>query len=370
MAPIGSVMQTQTVQNIQGLRGVAVLLVVVFHLALVEAQYGGATPLLPALATVGMMGVDLFFVISGFVMVGITRGGFRQPVFAMRFLYRRASRIYPLYWIYSLCVLAVFVVQPSWVNSSQGHQVDLLASFLLIPDERLPLLMVGWTLIHEVYFYAVFFGLLLLLAERHLPWGLLGWALVVVGAYLTSPPSPSPAVALAIHPLTLEFIAGAGLGLMAPRWRRIPTAGFAGVAILAGSVGLWLYAGYRGLTNDPLPDPGLRVLLFGIPAWTLVAWAVRAEMGGHYLLRTLQRIGDASYSIYLSHLLVLVAGGRLWAVWAGDGIADNRLALPLLLLAVLVTGQWSYRWLERPLLDLTRGRRPLRMPRPLPMRGR
>ena len=64
------------IQNIQALRGIAVLLVVVFHLTFIETKYGGPATLLPDFFTYGMSGVDMFFVISGFVMVAVTRGKF------------------------------------------------------------------------------------------------------------------------------------------------------------------------------------------------------------------------------------------------------------------------------------------------------
>ena len=144
------------IQNIQALRGIAVLSVVFFHLLTIEQKYGGSKTILPDLLQFGMFGVDLFFVISGFVMVTVTRGKFQILKQASRFIYHRAARIYPTYWVYSILVLIVFLLQPSWVNNSQGNQANILASFLLFPSQTLPLVMVGWTLIHEIYFYLVF----------------------------------------------------------------------------------------------------------------------------------------------------------------------------------------------------------------------
>ena len=120
--------------NIQALRGVAVISVVLFHLVTIEKKYGGPKTFLPDIFNFGMFGVDLFFVISGFVMIAVTRGKFQNTKQAIRFLYRRASRIYPTYWVYSILVLMVFWFNPTLVNSSQGNQVDILASFLLIPS--------------------------------------------------------------------------------------------------------------------------------------------------------------------------------------------------------------------------------------------
>jgi peptidoglycan/LPS O-acetylase OafA/YrhL len=144
------------VQNVQALRGAAILLVVVYHTWTIERRYGGGPGLLSDWVAVGLSGVDLFFVISGFIMVTVTKSLVPGLTTATNFLYHRAARIYPIYWIYSLMLLPIFLVRPDMVNSSQGNQVDLLASFLLLPQRLLPLLQVGWTLVHEIYFYLIF----------------------------------------------------------------------------------------------------------------------------------------------------------------------------------------------------------------------
>ena len=123
--------------NIQALRGIAVLLVVAYHLTKIEAKYGHGERLLTTLATIGMSGVDLFFVISGFVMVTVTRGWFRKDGALAHFLYHRFKRIYPIYWFYSLLILAIFLLKPDMVNSSQGGNVNIISSFLLLPQNQL-----------------------------------------------------------------------------------------------------------------------------------------------------------------------------------------------------------------------------------------
>ena len=135
------------IRNVQALRGVAVLLVVAAHLCIVEGRFAG-DGMLPQSGEIGFVGVDLFFVISGFVMVTVTRGRFGRWRQVGRFLYHRATRIYPLYWVVSTAVLCALLVRPEWINASQGGQVDIFRSFALLPQPGLPLLAVGWTLIH------------------------------------------------------------------------------------------------------------------------------------------------------------------------------------------------------------------------------
>lgn len=112
-------MPNRNIEVIQALRGVAVLAVVLFHVLFVEAKYANGDLWLPHVLALGESGVDLFFVISGFIMVTITQSRFRRASEFGRFLYSRVSRIYPTYWFYFFIVLAVFMLRPQWVNASR-----------------------------------------------------------------------------------------------------------------------------------------------------------------------------------------------------------------------------------------------------------
>ena len=99
--------------NIQALRAVAALMVVVVHAYAVESTYLPGRPWTTPFHVLGTYGVDLFFVISGTVMVASTAGWFGKPGSPLRFLTRRATRIYPPYWIVSALVLVAFLVVPA-----------------------------------------------------------------------------------------------------------------------------------------------------------------------------------------------------------------------------------------------------------------
>ncbi|HBE92444.1 MAG TPA: acyltransferase [Gammaproteobacteria bacterium] len=332
--------------NIQALRGIAVLLVVAYHLSKIETKYGHGELLLPKLTAIGMSGVDLFFVISGFVMVTVTRGWFQKQGSVGRFLYHRISRIYPTYWFYSLIVLAIFLYRPDIVNSSQGSNVNIISSFLLLPQDQLPLLSVGWTLIHEMYFYLVF-ALLLLFQEKRLLPLLLIWGILVA----ILPHENNAVLMLVTHPLTFEFIAGALIALLLQR--RVIGGGW--VAFAALPVWFLAYSFYVYQGGELEPDGWPRVMLFGIPSVLAVYGVVAMEMkSGRQFTGWLKIIGDASYSIYLSHLLVISAMGRIWSTIWQQGLLDNGVAMMAILLMVLIVGIISYRFLERPLMRLTR----------------
>jgi peptidoglycan/LPS O-acetylase OafA/YrhL len=333
--------------NIQALRGIAVLLVVAYHLTKIEAKYGNGETYLPGLFNIGIAGVDLFFVISGFVMVTVTHGWFQTQYSVRRFLYHRVTRIYPIYWIYSLVVLAIYLTYPDMVNFSQGGEVNIVSSFLLLPQDQLPLLMVGWTLIHEMYFYLVF-ALLLLFPERRLIPLLLIWGLFVI----VMPQTNNAVLILISHPLTMEFIAGAFIALLL-RGRAISGGGW----YAAAAVIIWLsaYVMYVQLGGSLEPDGWHRVLLFGLPSVFAVYGLVAMEKNsGRQFPVWITTIGDASYSIYLSHVLVLSALGRLWVVMWQPGVLDNIVVMLVMVLMVIVVGIASYRLLERPMIKTAR----------------
>jgi exopolysaccharide production protein ExoZ len=336
-------------EGLQALRGVAVLLVLLLHLATIEQKYGGRR-LLPDLASVGAAGVDLFFVISGFVMASIMRGGFRGFPAAARFLGRRAARIYPLYWFYTAIVLLVFLARPAWVNASQGGKFDLPASVLLLPMDGLPVLMVGWTLVHEMYFYGVMALCLWLLPEKRFAAALLVWAVAAAAGWRFLGPDSGPWIAVWTSPLTLEFIAGALLGLF---FRR-PRQGFGGAEWGMAASGAALLAGYAAFARQTgrfMLEPAERAILFGAPMACLVFFLmVREQRSRIRPPRWLVAIGDASYSIYLSHVLVLAALGRLWSAFRSEAWWANAVALGLLAAGTVAAGLASYAWLERPWL--------------------
>lgn len=334
------------------MRGVAVLAVVFFHLMLIEGRYGGANRILPDWLQFGTFGVDLFFVISGFVMVTVTRGKFQKTKNALLFLYHRISRIYPLYWVYTTLALLVFLIQPSWVNSSQGNQVNILASYLLLPADLLPLVQVGWTLIHEMYFYLVFFVMMLALPERFLPASMLVWGIVIA---VFGASTGNATYNLVFHPLTIEFLIGCMLAWHYHKFTALKLNGHWLVAIaclgmLAAIVG---YVYYQSVTAAP-PDRWWRLLYYGIPATVIVFCITHAERNGVILPNPLIQSGNASYSIYLSHLFTVNVVGRVWNLFAVESIIDNIFVLPIIFIMVLAVGFISYWYIELPLLKVSR----------------
>jgi len=337
--------------NIQALRGVAASLVVLSHLGVVEAKYGGDT-ILPGETMLGFSGVDLFFVISGFIMVHVTRGDFGAPRKAGAFLFSRFTRIYPLYWLVSLFLIVIWLRWPDMVFASATGSPDLIKSLALWPESRPPLLAVGWTLIHELYFYLVF-AAMLLAPRRWLPGLLALWMGAVTLGALAGLGGVSPELAIVFHPLTLEFVLGAAAALI---FHALPGEKRAGVAILALGVAAFCAALIYAGTNWPgaFPDHWARALLFGPPGALIVYGLAAMEHRGRAAPAWSGVFGDWSYALYLTHVLTLSALGRLWAPVATGGAIDNIAALIILSAAAIAASAAAHILAEKPMLHVTR----------------
>jgi exopolysaccharide production protein ExoZ len=348
--------KTPILGNVQALRAIAVLMVFAVHVGNpfgFEPRYLAGDPLMGWVNLPGQVGVDLFFVISGLIMTVTTWnvvGGGRD---SRRFLMRRLKRIYPIYWVVSLLVLAVFLVRPEIVNSHSSHPPDVLASFLLLPQAGLPLLAVGWTLTYEMYFY-ILFGLALLCGRRRLPWILGAWALVTFALAVAFEGSSVPTLNLLANPLLLEFLMGVVVGHLVMTRRPVAPGWMLAAGTVLMGVGVWFASGI-----DPSAlDAWFRTVAIGPPAALIVLGAIGLERRKQYIApRVLQYLGDASYSIYLWHTLLLVAAGRVVvAVMPG---AENLHLVLLIAVSLAVLGACIvlYELVERPLLRLVNRRR-------------
>ncbi len=344
----------ERLHGIQVLRALAALLVLASHTAWYEAQATDAT-LLPQWLFVGGAGVDLFFVISGFVIVYVTRGLFGARRNTLLFLYNRAGRIYPPVWLFTALALPGFFLigNTDWLTAE-----GIAATLLLFPSSEPLVLGVAWTLVHEMYFYLVF-ALFLLGPARLLPLWLALWAGLIVVADIMGWRQAGPWAHLMLHPMTLEFIMGCVAGLLVCSGRRRGGAWILGAGLILFAAS-WAYLAALG--EAAFPHYWGRTILLGGPAALIVYGMATLETdSGWRPPRAAVRIGDWSYSLYLSHWLVLSALSRLWAPWTLDGTwIDNAVWTALGVCACLTVAALAYHFYERPALRLVgQGRRRL-----------
>ncbi len=338
-------MNRPLLHNIQSLRGIAVIMVLALHIFATEKKYS-PDQLLPDFLQLGAAGVDIFFVISGFIMTTVTRNMAPDFSSASQFLLLRITRIYPLYWVVSLSLLSIAQLFPGITTPLATDSLFVVKSLLLYPQEHLPLLMVGWTLVHEMYFYAVF-TCLLLLPRHYLPLALGAWSIAVVFGYNQLHLS-SAELQLVTHPMTLEFISGCALGLIAEQ-RRIGKPLwflFGGLSVMLAS---WMH--WQISEADPLPIGNARIAYFLPGSILITAGCIGYDQRAGRLSLLLEKIGNASYSIYLTHILFLSAFCKAWQfIPARQTLLDNAIFLPLSALLTLMAGMMFYTLLEKKLM--------------------
>jgi exopolysaccharide production protein ExoZ len=332
------------IENLQALRGVAILLVLFYHIAKYEERLFGGDAWLHAATYVGRAGVDLFFVISGFVMATITRGCFQKPDGVRTFLLRRAGRIYPIYWFYTLVYLPFFLFRPDLMNRVEGGgNISLWRSALLFPHTHAPLVGQGWTLVHEIFFY-IMFGLLLFRPEREKTRILVGWAALLLGGYFlcvwSGASFQSPTLLLVTSLMTLEFIAGCLIAELVQSGRQ----SFSIAAIFLGLGGFML--------TLALPSEWNRVWLYLLPAGLLVYGAVAVEAQRQFCFPlSLRFIGDISYSLYLSHMIpILLVNKAFRALNLAHSQGNHLMFICVAAMGAIAFGAASYYWVEKPIL--------------------
>ncbi|WP_339743911.1 acyltransferase [uncultured Maricaulis sp.] len=341
--------------ELQYLRAVAVLLVVIGHIHQTEGRFFG-DELFGGFAYFGFSGVDVFFVISGFIIHHIygKMSGFRP-----RFFISRLNRIFPLYWIYTaIAVVGLLLVNGAGPDTALG-QKNWLATATLYPVGYPPILPVGWTLTHELYFY-IAYAIYLALPTRARPWAVLGWAGLTLGGVFGLADGRPPLVGLLISPFNLLFLAGALIAQFSDRLLALRRTALA-VTIAGATLGL-IWTGNYGL--DGLSDPAIRVPVFAPFAigtvWAVLAWRPRLPV-------LAARIGDWSYACYLGHILVLEALARVLAPTLSGSVFASPVYYTLGMLGALTLAWLSHRLVERPLLRLGKMVIAASMPKPRPV---
>lgn len=291
---------------LQYLRGAAALLVVYFHAVIRSTHELG--PGLP-LPIIGAAGVDIFFVLSGFV-ISISIAA--RPLAPAEFFRRRLIRIVPLYWTCTSAVVLIALVMPHWLRATVLDPLHVLASYLFIPwhnpaaiagiagvDLLSPVLVPGWTLNYEMLFYTVFAWAMLFTPEHRTMLIVVTLSAISLSCFLARNYVPAAAFYSPAH--LFEFVAGL---LLAERFRM---GGFrfgvmAWLIVIAGSVGCLVFLEY----NPSLSAPDAAGFILAVAAAAIVATAVSLESHGKLLVSEIgRRLGDASYAIYLTHVFVV-----------------------------------------------------------------
>jgi exopolysaccharide production protein ExoZ len=302
-------MKTTTKSKVQSLeagRGVAALLVVLFHAwHHCRAAYGDFW--LGHLFSFGHAGVDFFFVLSGFIILHAHRRDIGKPSRLMNFLKRRFTRIYPLYWF----LLALTIAAAFFSSRSVFPAGAIIESALLMPTRGYPIMTDAWTLQHEVLFYGIFAALILSRFGGSVIF--IGWLLILIFVRFSPIPIEDGLTLRLTSTFDFEFFLGMAASWISqemnlPAPKLITVIGLAsflaiGVAENLTLINYWSFFTHFG---------------YGLSAAVLVCGLVAWERTGTMLIPTLLVVvGDASYTLYLIHLLVI---GALWQMLSHLGL--------------------------------------------------
>jgi exopolysaccharide production protein ExoZ len=316
--------------GVQYLRGFAAIAVLLYH---VGDQYK-----IPF--EIGAAGVDIFFVISGFIIWSTTSN---SQVSMPDYFWKRLTRVLPLYWIVLAVTFASVNAKPAFFYNHDASIENFFRSLVLLPRLKdgafHPVVVQGWTLSYEMFFYCLL-GALMAVGLR---WRLIGTCatlLVFVGIGQVLDLGYIGAFAA---PIVLEFVAGVLIAYVASRLEFSRSA-----IVVAFTLAIIGFAASQTLIAD-----WPRVLKWGVPAALLVVAAVGLEPWlRNHPVRVLVYFGDASYSIYL------------WHVWVGVVTTGALLKLPVPALLhpamqavmMLLASSLLYSVIEQPLLALFRRR--------------
>lgn len=316
-------------RGVQAMRGLAALSVVCGH-AVIAHAIPGTRSIAEGAHTILASGVDIFFVISGFIIATAAASQTDAPNFA----FRRIVRIYPVYW---LVLLAAFI-SSYWIAPSGGEAPaalrlgDILAWDF--PNGYVP---PAWSIAFEMHFYAVV-AALLAIAPHRLFEGLsamLGVAVVAIVLHLP--------LGIYSHPLILEFGAGVLIAYLARVKTTLPVLPYTTAVSAALFAAGWYWIFVVGASDPQFA----RVPTYGLGAALLVYTVVSAERDGAGFSPILQWLGSISYSLYISHYLLirwLASFTERWQISSAGAVVAGIL-LSIGLAAIL------HRLVEMPLLN-------------------
>ena len=291
----------------------------------------------------GHAGVDLFFTLSGFIILFVHRPDIGNRFRLAHYAQRRFNRVFPLYWL-ALALTALMSAAGRHGTVSIG---DLAWSATLLPSLSEPVLGVAWTLQFEIVFYLVFAALV---ANRRAGAGLFAiWLLLIVATAAGAPTRFIPGQLCGFY--GGEFFVGMMAAHALRSWR-IPAPGVV-LAAGAGAFSVALTLESMGVLNGF----GLCArFAYAIPAGVLIVGVAEKERSGRLQVSPwLRTLGAASYSIYLFQFIFI---GAFWQALGASGL-DHHAPKPMLFLGMaaftIAGGVLVAQFVERPLLTFANG---------------
>jgi peptidoglycan/LPS O-acetylase OafA/YrhL len=330
---------------LQAYRGIAAILVVLFHAKMTTENYFGNYSLL-SFFDMGEAGVQFFFVLSGFIIFYIHNKDLGISKRVYPYLKKRIIRIYPIYIIITLLFTPFWLLIPDFGNTHHKEILPLIKSLFLFPQEHPPHLGVAWTLTHEIFFYLVFS--IAIINKKIGKTLLFLWFLFIVlfnfsGASLSFPFN----FLLSVN--NLLFGMGIITAMYVIRYKHIPSNSFifvlSNLTFIAVALGAASFHQKIGRTIDVI-----FIILLGISAVSIILQAKAPYLESFFRKKPiLLLLGDASYSIYLIHFPILSAMSKLLHYTIGEA---THPIVPFIILVIIATvcGILFHLLIEKPII--------------------
>lgn len=334
------------IKSLQIGRGLAALAVTLFHTSgmFADPRFGLESPFWNWTYR-GDLGVDFFFVLSGYIILHAHREDIGRPAQLKGYAFKRFVRIYPLYWIFTLLILAGAALVGG-VSAMPQNGGDLLSIGLLVRFSEISTPVgTAWTLFHEIIFYAIF---ALLLLRRWLGIAMLGlWFGIVAWNFHYAPFGnwSFPQTLFSAH--NLGFLFGIGAFFLSARSDKTTALACLLIGLLLIPALLW---GEGALGRaDPLQ------LGFTIAFALIIAGAVALERQGLVVRSAaLAMLGDASYTLYLAHENVGATLLKIAVKLRLTDHVDHHILYVGFVATIIFFSLLFYRWVEKPLLGWMR----------------
>ncbi len=334
------------ITSIHYMRGIAASLIVFYHILNRKNIYSNLY--IDWLNS----GVDLFFVISGFVIFSVAMNPNTSP---KEFLLRRFIRVVPLYWFFTSIFILLSLFIPNFNTSFIFHANQAIKSFLFIPHyhaihskEIWPILIPGWSLNYEIFFYIIFAGILLTVRKYlFTKITIIFTSLIILKLFIES---NNPIFVAYTNPIILEFVAGiffANIYYKTSFFKNKKKFQYIGIALIISSFFLLLLSLHPNFCQMP------RAIKWGLPTSLIIFGCLLSEdLISMFKISSLRVLGNASYSIYLSHSFGIGACTFLWKKthYPFQGISLFIFTILSFSICILI-GILSYYLIEKPLLN-------------------
>ena len=345
-------MNANKITSLQVYRGIAAILVMLYHVTDQSPSKFGVVFLQNSFLF-GFIGVDFFFVLSGFIILYVHNQNIGNPKELRSYLIKRFIRLFPIYWSVAFIKIVTIYLIPSSAKSYETDLLYILKSLLLIPQDKLPIIGAAWSLSYEILFYLLF-GIVILIGFRWAHRLLLVWVVAIIGfwglRFIQIPIfENSLFISFLLKEQNLEFI----FGCLAAYLLLNKEIKYSGIIMLGGGLlfSLWCFVINNG--NQVFSY----TLTVGFAAFLLILGSALTEKRKYIKWpKILVFLGDASYSIYLTHVMFINIFTIVFLKVRLPTLIGSLPTILLILVLSITGGSLVYIFWERTLIIALRNR--------------